>query len=72
MPGLAILLLVAYFATVSAYVGVAVIRSARNSTGVTKQRMRAVALGTLFLTLAILQDGATALFPKSPPWGGAW
>jgi hypothetical protein len=69
IPDVVVLLLVAYFVTVSAYVAVAVIRSARNSTGVTKHRMRAVALGILFLTLAILQDGASAFFSKCPPWG---
>ena len=68
LPAVVVLLLVAYFAAVSGYVAVTVIRSARQSTGVTRHRMRAVGLGTLFLTLVILLDGLDAVLPNPAPW----
>lgn len=60
------LLLVSYFAVVSGYVVAAVIRAARHASGVTQQRMNAVALGTACLGLVIVLAGLRAVFPGAP------
>lgn len=62
------LLLVAYFVALSGYVAYAVVRVARQSSGVTRRRMRAVAVGTGLLGLVILLAGAQAAFPGTPVW----
>lgn len=62
------LLLVAYFVALSGYAAYAVVRAARYSSGVTRRRMRAVALGTACLGLDILLAGVQAAFPHSPTW----
>jgi signal transduction histidine kinase len=70
LPLVITLLLVAYYVAVSAYVAARVVRGARSSSGVTRQRMRAVASGTACLALVILLVGVRMLFPHSP--AGFW
>ncbi len=57
------LLCVAYFCTVLLYATGAFVRQARWSRGVTRRRMQAVALGSLFLAAAILITGLRAAVP---------
>jgi signal transduction histidine kinase len=57
------LALVAYFVGLIAYVALAFIRQAGSSSGVTRSRMQAVALGSGFLGLTILTAGLLAVAP---------
>src|SRR5207253_182878 len=57
------LALVAYFVGVSLYASPAFVRGARRSGGVTRRRLQAVALGSVFLALDILVAGAGAAAP---------
>lgn len=64
------LALVAYFVGVSLYASSAFVRGARRSGGVTRRRLQAVALGSLFLALDILVAGVGAAMPdQSAIWG---
>lgn len=68
LPSLITLLLVVYFVALSVYDAVAFVRSARHSSGITRRRMRAVALGSLCLGLVIVVAGVESLFPASTRW----
>ena len=69
LPAPLTLLLVAYFAALTGYVAQAFIRQARRTTGVTRSRMQAVALGSAFLGLTILAAGLVAALPDlTPVW----
>jgi signal transduction histidine kinase/CheY-like chemotaxis protein len=67
LPPLLTLLLVAYFVALAGYVAQAFVREARRTTGVTRSRMQAVALGTAFLGLTILAAGFIAALPDQAP-----
>jgi signal transduction histidine kinase len=62
-------LLVLYFVALEAFDAVAFGRAARRSRGVTRRRMQAVALGTLFVGLDILAAGLGAALPGA---GAVW
>ena len=64
------LLLVVYFVALSGYITLVIIRAARFSSGITRRRMRAVALGTLCLALVIGVAGLEVVFPHSAQ--GLW
>lgn len=57
------LLMVGYFLIVTVYASVAFLRHGRRSTGVTKRRMYAVALGSGFLGLVLLIAGVQTVIP---------
>jgi signal transduction histidine kinase len=57
--------IVLYFAALSTYCAIAFVRAARRSTGVTRRRLQAVAVGTLLLGLAILVAGSASLLRAS-------
>jgi signal transduction histidine kinase len=65
LPPPVLIVIVLYFAALSAYCAVAFIRAARRSAGVTRRRLQAVAAGTLLLGLAILMAGFAPLVPAS-------
>lgn len=65
LPPPLLLAVVLYFAVLSMYCAVAFVRAARRSTGVTRRRLQAVALGTLLLGLALLAAGFTPFLPPS-------
>lgn len=58
------LLLVVYFVGFSLYSAAAFIRAARRSTGVTRRRLQAVAVGTIFLGFTILIAGIRPVLPE--------
>jgi signal transduction histidine kinase len=60
-------LLVAYFVVLAAYDASAFVRAAGRSRGVTRRRMQAVAIGTLFLGLDVLAAGLGAALPGWAP-----
>ncbi len=62
------LLYVLYFVGLAGYVAVMFIRTARQSSGVTRRRMQAVAVGTLAIGLAILVDGLVTVAPARAAW----
>jgi PAS domain S-box-containing protein len=62
-PAWLTLLLVVYFAGLAVYDAGAFAREALRSRGVTRRRMQAVALGSLFLGLAVLTSGLVAALP---------
>jgi signal transduction histidine kinase len=68
MPVVPILLLVLYFALLSVYDAFAFVREAAHSGGITRRRMRSVALGSLCLGLVLVVAGFEAIFPSSPRW----
>jgi signal transduction histidine kinase len=61
------LALIAYFVILTLYVAVQFVNAARSTVGVTSQRMRAVALGTIFLTLTFFIAGVQAAVPDWLP-----
>lgn len=63
LPLLAMLLMVAYFVALMLYSTLAFVRESQRSQGVTRRRMQAVGLGSLFLGLTILVSGLSAAFP---------
>ncbi len=64
-----VLLMVTYFLALTGYVAAAFVREARRSAGVTRSRMQAVALATIWLGLTILAAGLVALVPAlTPQW----
>lgn len=63
LPGLVTVLLVAYFVAISGYAAGGFIRAAQQSSGVTRRRMRSVALGTGCIGLIILVAGIEAFSP---------
>lgn len=63
-PVAMVLLLVAYFVAVTLYASVAFWRGARHSTGVTRRRLQAVAVGSLCIGLVILLAGLRAVLPS--------
>jgi signal transduction histidine kinase len=67
LPVPLMLALVAYFVGLIAYAAVAFMRQAGLSSGVTRSRMQAVALGSGFLGLTILAAGLQALMPPYAP-----
>ena len=67
-PGWLALLYVAYFVALTLYGTVVVVRAARQSGGVTRRRLQAVAAGSLGLGLAILVAGAQVAFPAWAAW----
>lgn len=62
------LLYVGYFVGLTVYAGVAFVRVAQHSRGVTRRRMQAVATGTFFLGLAILIAGLQVALPALRAW----
>lgn len=63
LPLLATLLMVMYFLALMLYSTMAFVRESGRSQGVTRRRMQAVGLGSLFLGLTILMAGVSAAFP---------
>jgi signal transduction histidine kinase len=63
LPAWFTLLLVGYFVAVQAYVALRFVRGSRESTGVTRQRLRAASLGALVLGLTLLAAGIAAVVP---------
>lgn len=57
-------LLVAYFVILEVYAALAFMRAGRRSRGVTRRRMQAVAIGSLFLGLDLLMAGLQAALPS--------
>jgi signal transduction histidine kinase/PAS domain-containing protein len=55
---------VLYFVGLEVYGAVVVVQAAKKSSGVTRRRMQAVALGSVFLGLTILASGPGALYPE--------
>ncbi|MBV9281438.1 MAG: hypothetical protein JOZ41_15265, partial [Chloroflexi bacterium] len=68
MPLAITLLLVAYFVALSVYDAAAFVRAARRGGGITRRRMRAVALGSLCLGLVIVVAGIEVVWTGSPRW----
>ena len=64
-PSLLILGIVLYFFAVSAYNWTAFVRFGRRSTGVTRKRMQAVALGSFLLGAALLAAGFSGIVPDA-------
>jgi signal transduction histidine kinase len=62
------LLYVAYFVGLTVYTGVAFVRTALRSRGITRRRMLAVAVGSLCLSLTILAAGFQAALPAQAAW----
>lgn len=58
------LLLVVYFFGLELYAAAAFVREARRSNGVTRRRMQAVAVGSIFLGLTVLMAGFGAGLPE--------
>jgi signal transduction histidine kinase len=69
LPAGLVILLVGYFVALVAYAALAFRREARRGRGVTRRRLQAVGLGSVFLGLTILCAGLTALLPA---WTDAW
>lgn len=67
LPIPATLLMVAYFVGLVLYATGAFVQQARHSTGVTRRRMQAVGLGSLFLGLDIAIAGVGAALPDQAP-----
>ena len=65
LPTSIALVVVAYFAALATYCAVNFIRAARRSSGVTRRRLEAIAVGTLLLGLTILVAGLAPLFPDA-------
>ncbi|MGH2347595.1 MAG: sensor histidine kinase, partial [Chloroflexota bacterium] len=63
-PAILLLFYVVYFVGFTAYVAVAFVQAARFSSGVTRRRMEAVAVGTLCLAMVILVAGVSAATPR--------
>lgn len=68
LPGVLTLLLIAYFVALSVYDATGFIRASRHSSGITRRRMRSVALGTLALGLVIVVAGFQVALPSSTKW----
>lgn len=66
LPALVTLYAVAYFVILSIYVATEFVRAARHSSGITRRRMSAVALGSLCLGLVILLAGFESAVPDKP------
>jgi hypothetical protein len=66
LPAFVVLLVVAYFVIVVVYDTWAFVREARRTSGVTRRRMQAAALGSGCLGLVLVLAGATAVTPASP------
>jgi signal transduction histidine kinase len=62
-PVVLVVLLVAYFVMVTLYASLAFWAAARHSTGVTRRRLQAVAVGSMFIGLVILLAGLSAVVP---------
>lgn len=62
------LLFVTYFVGLQVYTAVMFVTAARRSSGVTRRRMQAVAIGSLCLGLAIAMVGFRAGLPVLEPW----
>jgi signal transduction histidine kinase len=69
LPGWVVVGMVAYFVAVIVYASVAFAGAARRTAGVTRRRMEAVALGSLFVGLDVVALGSAALFPAA---GESW
>ncbi len=69
MPAAVAMLLVLFFLVVIAYDTAAFARQARVTRGVTQRRMEAIALGSLFLGLVLLDAGLSAALPGE---AGVW
>src|SRR6266851_1395297 len=69
LPGWLTVLIVAYFFGFELYAAVRFLSSARHSSGVTRRRLQAVAVGSGFLGLAVLM---VALLLLAPPLAGLW
>jgi signal transduction histidine kinase len=63
LPSVLVLLMVAYFVGLSLYASFAFMRGSRRAGGVTRRRLQAVALGSVFLGLDILVAGLAVLDP---------
>ncbi|HEX2194378.1 MAG TPA: GAF domain-containing sensor histidine kinase [Candidatus Limnocylindria bacterium] len=59
------MVLVAYAAALGIYASVGFLREARRSTGVTRRRMQAVALGSVLLAVVLLLAGARVVLPAA-------
>jgi signal transduction histidine kinase len=64
LPAWLILLIVAYFVALSVYLAVAFVRQAGRTSGVTRSRMQAVAVGSGMLGLTILTAGFAVALPE--------
>jgi PAS domain S-box-containing protein len=64
LPGWLTVLIVAYFFGFELYAAVRFLSSARHSSGVTRRRLQAVAVGSGFLGLAVLMVALTLLAPS--------
>ncbi len=69
LPGWLTVLIVAYFFGFELYAAVRFLSSARHSSGVTRRRLQAVAVGSGFLALAVLM---VALLLLAPSLAGLW
>ena len=69
LPGWLTVLIVAYFFGFELYAAVRFLRNSRRSSGVTRRRMQAVAVGSGLLGLTVLLVG---LFLLAPSWAGLW